>query len=233
MATVTTKTTTKKSSSTTRCVIKSSTGLTFKAPYAPRTSQISQDGALWTDTPRPGRYPVARLSGMKPRMLTMDFLVVNKKDKRASIYPELATLTKMARSGGHVAIIYTSLETGSWKITEFSLDVIDRNSYDNPIQAMVHLTFRRLDSGSVYTGPAKGGKKSSTKGGSGSTKTDGKKKSGTSSGGSKRYTVKKGDTLWDIAIKYYGSGTKWRRIADANKIKNPRTLPIGKVLIIP
>lgn len=31
------------------------------------------------------------------------------------------------------------------------------------------------------------------------------------------YTVKKGDTLWDIARKYMGSGTKWESIYNANK----------------
>lgn len=34
---------------------------------------------------------------------------------------------------------------------------------------------------------------------------------------SKTYTVKKGDTLWGISRKYYGTGTKWRTIYNANK----------------
>ncbi|MGK9429560.1 LysM peptidoglycan-binding domain-containing protein [Bacillus atrophaeus] len=33
----------------------------------------------------------------------------------------------------------------------------------------------------------------------------------------KTYTVKKGDTLWDLAGKFYGSSTKWRKIWNANK----------------
>ena len=31
------------------------------------------------------------------------------------------------------------------------------------------------------------------------------------------YTIKKGDTLWSIAKKFYGSGSKWKTIYDANK----------------
>lgn len=34
---------------------------------------------------------------------------------------------------------------------------------------------------------------------------------------SKTYTVKSGDTLWDIAVKYYKSGSQWKKIYNANK----------------
>ncbi|MEC1940106.1 LysM peptidoglycan-binding domain-containing protein [Bacillus velezensis] len=33
----------------------------------------------------------------------------------------------------------------------------------------------------------------------------------------KTYTVKKGDTLWDLAGKFYGSSMQWRKIWNANK----------------
>lgn len=55
----------------------------------------------------------------------------------------------------------------------------------------------------------------------------------------KKYTVVKGDTLWDISARFYGSGFSWKRIRDANpgkigKLKNgnPLILP-GQVLKIP
>ncbi|MBU8575988.1 LysM peptidoglycan-binding domain-containing protein [Bacillus pumilus] len=38
-----------------------------------------------------------------------------------------------------------------------------------------------------------------------------------SKGTPKVYTVKKGDTLWDISGRFYGDSTKWRRIWNANK----------------
>ena len=52
---------------------------------------------------------------------------------------------------------------------------------------------------------------------------------------SKTYKVKKGDTLWAIAKKYYGSGAKYPKIYNANKklIKNPNLIHIGWVLTIP
>ena len=45
--------------------------------------------------------------------------------------------------------------------------------------------------------------------------------------------VEAGDTLWSIAAKEYGRSDLWRRIADANKINNPRMLKPGTKLVIP
>ena len=49
------------------------------------------------------------------------------------------------------------------------------------------------------------------------------------------YTVKKGDCLWKIAKKYYGSGAQYTKIYEANKdkIKNPNLIYPGQVLTIP
>jgi contractile injection system tube protein/LysM domain-containing protein len=49
----------------------------------------------------------------------------------------------------------------------------------------------------------------------------------------KRRLVKQGDTLWLLAAREYGNPAKWRAIADANKIENPRILKPGMEIIIP
>ena len=46
------------------------------------------------------------------------------------------------------------------------------------------------------------------------------------------YVVKRGDTLWAIAKKYLGSGTKYPQIASQNKIKNPNLIYPGQVFKI-
>ena len=46
------------------------------------------------------------------------------------------------------------------------------------------------------------------------------------------YTVKQGDTLWDIACRFYGDGTKWGSIAAKNGVADPRKLQVGKVLTL-
>ena len=47
------------------------------------------------------------------------------------------------------------------------------------------------------------------------------------------YTVVSGDTLWAIAERFYGDGSKYQTIADASGISNPDLIHPGQVLTIP
>jgi nucleoid-associated protein YgaU len=49
----------------------------------------------------------------------------------------------------------------------------------------------------------------------------------------KRYTVMPGDTLSSIAAALYDDPSLWRRIAEENRIDNPRRISPGQVLTIP
>lgn len=55
----------------------------------------------------------------------------------------------------------------------------------------------------------------------------------TNSGVKATHTVVKGDTLWDLAKKYYNNYYDWTKIQKANGNINPYTIPIGKKLLIP
>lgn len=46
------------------------------------------------------------------------------------------------------------------------------------------------------------------------------------------YTVKTGDTLWDICKNMYGNGEKYREIAALNGIANPNLIYPGQVIIL-
>ncbi|GAA4487920.1 LysM peptidoglycan-binding domain-containing protein [Rhodococcus olei] len=47
------------------------------------------------------------------------------------------------------------------------------------------------------------------------------------------HTVASGESLWVIAEQYYGDGTQYQRIADANGVANPDLINPGQVLTIP
>jgi nucleoid-associated protein YgaU len=47
------------------------------------------------------------------------------------------------------------------------------------------------------------------------------------------HTVVSGDTLWAIAERFYGDGSKYQLIADASGISNPDLIYPGQVLTIP
>ncbi len=49
----------------------------------------------------------------------------------------------------------------------------------------------------------------------------------------KTYTVKQGDTLWNISKKNLGQGAKYREIASLNNIANPNLIFPGQVLTMP
>lgn len=45
-----------------------------------------------------------------------------------------------------------------------------------------------------------------------------------------KYTVKSGDTLWDISVRAYGDGYKWVELAKNNNLVNPNLIFIGSVI---
>jgi len=58
----------------------------------------------------------------------------------------------------------------------------------------------------------------------------------TETAGGKTHTVVKGDTLYSIAKQYYGDGTKYRKVWEANKDKLPKVdspLQVGMKLTVP
>jgi len=48
-----------------------------------------------------------------------------------------------------------------------------------------------------------------------------------------KYTVVRGDNLWKISTRFYGTGYNWVMIASENKLANPNIIHAGNVLTIP
>ncbi|MBX5192096.1 LysM peptidoglycan-binding domain-containing protein [Rhizobium sp. NZLR3b] len=47
------------------------------------------------------------------------------------------------------------------------------------------------------------------------------------------YVIAAGDTFWDLAVTFYGDGTLWRKLSEANGSPNPRHLTVGKEIEVP
>ena len=47
------------------------------------------------------------------------------------------------------------------------------------------------------------------------------------------YIVHAGDCLWNLAKRFYGDPLQWKRIADANGLRDPYIILIGQSLRIP
>ena len=80
-----------------------------------------------------------------------------------------------------------------------------------PVRARVNVTFRQ------YRPPT----------------TQQKQEKRTPTQNTQRRTVTEGDTLWGIAGQEYGDPTRWKQIASANGIEDPRSLEPGTELTIP
>lgn len=213
-------------------------GASLNIPYAPQ--EVSHTSVIndWVSIPRPGLMENVVYGGpMRPKM-SFDLVIHDKRVLATSGATTLVraitvvqTLISMAKKG-RVRISYGAMESGLWWISDLQVKTTKRDPLtDEMIGATVSMSLIRNDSGSTtsHTGPTTGGWKTASSAASTVAKTVSK----STTPATRTYTVKRGDTLWKIAAKFYGDGSKWGKIATANKITDPRKLPTGKVLRIP
>lgn len=203
--------------------IRSGDGLSYTFKYAPTNISYQGGNRIWNESTRPGRisnYVHGAITG-RTASFTTDVVNVDK----TSVNPQVNTLKKLSRTKSYVLMEYTASESGVWVIVDFAYEVIRRNTNHNPYHVQVSFTLQEISSDVLPKAPTSGGKSSTSKSTSSSSSSTSKKV--------KKYTVKKNDTLWGISLKFYGTGKKWTKIADKNKIKNPKRLKVGTVLRIP
>jgi LysM repeat protein len=219
-------------------------GTILNIPYAPQEVDHSNLVVDYVTVPRPGLIEnVVYSNPMRPRM-ELELKIHDKKitatqgstttlQRAISV---IAAIQSMAKTGKRVRIAYGALETGLWYLTDMKIRSTRRDPITDEITgADTTLSFIRGDvlTISTNTGPVSGGATTTTKPPVVVPKGTTPPKKAPSAPSAKYYTTKRGDTLWGISLKYYGTGTKWQRIADANGVKDPRKLPIGKKLRIP
>lgn len=211
-----------------KMVLRSAKGYTYVAQRSPREISHSGHGQNWEESERAGRQSIMRRSSEKVPEYSYS-LIIGNRDFTKDCGWELRALASFARQKQPITVIYAKDESGLYYITDFTYEITMRNERTNePTRATAEITLRKATKESIKTGTVK--KKKPVK--KPSKKKPSKKKPSKKKKVVK-YKVKKGDTLWEISRKYYKTPLKWRKIADRNKVKNPRLLQIGKVLVIP
>lgn len=203
----------------------------LRIPYAP-VEVTHTRGADYADVSRTAKKPALIFLNTKRKEMSFTLMVADKYAATLSTQTSRTllqsassvaqTLNSWAEGGVRLRVTYGTFETLTWRITDISTKSTQRkNTLANEFTvAEISLTFTEVVDIKIGTGPVSGGVKPAP-----SKKTPAPK--------TKTYTVKSGDSLYKISIKYYGTGTKWRKIADANKIKDPKKLKVGQKLKIP
>lgn len=201
-------------------------------PYAPVSVVYGSFAGEFTTLNRPGL--VDALLYIRPKLKTLSFslLLIDRKLRSAggqiiTNIEALAINTQLmqyAAAGTKLRMAYSSLEAGSWRITDYSPQSVLRDENDEVTQLMVDIELTQAVDAMISSGPVSGG------GSGGKSTTPPPANSAPAS--TKTYVVVQGDTLWAIALDYYGDGSRWTEIADANNIVDPRLLQAGTVLKI-
>jgi LysM repeat protein len=220
-------------------------GTALSIPYAPQKVDHTDLGSTWIAVSRPGLpdyyvWQKANLPQMNMPLVVADKAVASLAGRQTltSAYAVIRALQNYARKSSRVRVSYGAFESGLWNLVEMTMKSTRRDPVTDEITyAEVNLQFVRADSSLGGTGPVTGGAVSVPVGGTivtapiGGTQTVVQKAPGAPA--ARYYTTKSGDTLWAISYRYYGTGDKWKTIADINGIKDPRKLTYPKKLRIP
>jgi hypothetical protein len=179
--------------------------VTITVPFAPKVIQYTELAQRWVEIDRPGRPPILSSSSKPLPRLSYD-LFVGGTDPEESQEWRLQTLKALAEGRDRVVVSFGPAEGGLWRITSLSTSSIDRHPVTGErTRATVSIELTQASDSVLQAGPVSGGASSS----GGPTK-------------AQWHTIKAGDTLHRLAVKYYGDPRKWRLVADANGIRRPK-----------
>jgi LysM repeat protein len=141
-------------------------------------------------------------------------------DLKDDPYDYIDTIESWRKDGDPIRLIITSTSVNI-SVTIESLSYGEQDSTGDVYYTIALKEHRKI-------------KTKSTKKKKGSTTSSKRSTKSTNSNKGKKYTVKKGDTLWKLSKKFYGDGSKYNKIYEANKkvIKNPNSLVAKTVLMI-
>lgn len=198
-------------------------------PYAPVEVEHSVPVGEYATRDRQQQEPLLIRVGTSLGSMRLELLLANPKDNVQA--PLIRRLGRLAAGNQRVKLRYGPTERGWWRITDAGFVTTARNENNRPTRAVYFLELTRPSDPKVKA-RRRGPRSEIGTGISGGTAA-GKVREKGKDKGRRRYVVKDDDRLWSIAVRFYNDGPKWRRIADANGIKDATKLPVGMKLTIP
>lgn len=202
------------------------TGEEIRIPFAPQEITIEKIAPVWSTIERPNRQELLVYQREQLPQVTMTLMVAAEdqaNNHHASIEQWLTALRTHISQKKRWRFTYgQQVESYWWRFTDASIKTAFRSPVDNSIAvASVDLQLTKASDIAIRTGPVTGGTQPTTP------------STGSGSAAYRTHTIKKGDTLWNLAAKYLGDGHRWKEITKLNNITDPRKIRIGQVLKIP
>lgn len=190
-------------------------------PFGDNDSQHTGYGPTWERVDRgAGRTPLLLEGAQDLRSQSRTWLIARKGN--VPVDDIIVALITMTDRRERVTISYGPLEAGVWRMKVESVNV-QRRAYgtNEVVRAEVKVRFDQVND---PTGPAPKAP-APTAGGAAAAATTGAP--------ARTHVVARGDTLYALAVRFYGRGADWPRIADRNGVRDPKRLAVGQKLVIP
>ncbi len=194
-------------------------------PYAPLPVDHDNIARKWETIDRTGRQPLL-VAGALPLRTVSFTLLLARPDHQQPVEDWINRLRNAARTTYRYGLSYGPFEQGMWRITGLRISITNRQHGTNlATRATAQMTLTEAGP-AIKVGPLTGGVRPPTPA-----------PPPERSPWPVLYHVKRGHTLWALAVRFYKDGRKWPIIADRNGIRDPRKMPTyqqsGKHLVIP
>lgn len=200
--------------------------LAMTIPIADPETEYDDLGQEWATIDRHPQGPVTYRRGPKLARATLRMRMIAR-DPNETIEHEVAALQAVANSVTPVVITYGQsmgrmTRSGAWVITNARVTVLELVQGTNDARwaeaELALLEAADWDSRRYMQHAAPVAAARTTVAGARTAAT---------------YTWKAGDDLFSVALRIYGDAARWRELGDANGIRDPRSIPPGRVLTLP